>query len=235
MAELSNVKADEEFQTWELYPEYRNLFNKMELALMQGLRAGPAGTAPKDEGTYISRPIYNLYGMGIGAKKFDYTKDMYDNLLNNDVVPPGHFWCEWIDGDHLSVDYHRNPETQEFYVRSVWQGTHYSDDNLTRFQGWMRLENNSPIAIGDSGPWADPEVTAINLEIRNSYILEAHLRLGNDPWDDLPIGTVVIPVWHDMAVPEGAEFRGNLHEDMEKYSASGHLSDIRKGYIIERP
>jgi hypothetical protein len=38
-----------------------------------------------------------------------------------------------------------------------------------------------------------------------------------------------------MDVPEGAEFRGNLHSDMEYYSASGHLTDIRKGYVIERP
>lgn len=235
MKKISNVKADEDFQTWELFPKYRNLFNKMDIALTQGLHAGPAGVAPKKEGIYISRPIYNLYGMGIGAKKFKYTNDMYDSFINNGVVPPGHFWCEWIDGDHRSVDYHRNPETQEFYIRSVWRGLHYSDDNLTRFESWERLENDSPVGIGDSGPWADPEVTAINLEIRGNYVIESHLRLGNDPWDDLPIGTVVTPVWHDMDIPEGAEFRGNLHEDMESYSASGHLSDIRKGYIIERP
>jgi hypothetical protein len=84
-------------------------------------------------------------------------------------------------------------------------------------------------------PWNDPKVNAINLEMRGDKVIEAHLRLGNDPWDDLPVGTKVTPVWNDMDVPEGSEFRGNLHSDMEYYSASGHLTDIRRGYIIERP
>jgi hypothetical protein len=234
--ELSNVKADEDFQTWRMYPKYRNLFNKLEIALSQGLHAAPAAVNPLYEGYYISRPIYNFYGMGIGAKKFWYSEDMYNKMLNNDIVPPGHFWCEWIQGDHISVDFHRNPKSGIFYTRSTWQGKHYSSDNLTRFSSWTRLENKlHPYDIKLNLPWNDEKVTAINLEIKGSYIIEAHLRLGNDVWDDLPIGTEVIPIWQDMEPDDDSEFRGNLHSDMEKYSASGYLTDIRKGYIIKRP
>jgi len=219
-----------------MYPNYRNLFNKLELALSQGLNAAPAAVNPLHDGYYISRPIYNLYGMGLGAKKFWYSDEMYNDLLNNDVVPPGHFWCEWLDGNHLSIDFHRNPENGIFYTRSVWQGRHYSKDNLTKFETWTRLENKiHPYDIKINLPWNDEKVVAINLEMIGKYVIEAHLRLGNDPWDDLPVGTVVTPVWNNEPVPEEVEFRGNLHNDMEYYSASGHLADVRKGYIIQRP
>ena len=234
--DLSNVVAEEDFQTWRIFPKYRNLFNKMEIALAQGLDAGPAGVNPLHEGHYISRPTYNLYGMGIGAKKFWYSDDMYNELLNNGVVPPGHFWCEWINGKHVSVDFHRNPDNGIFYTRSTWEGKHYSKDNLTKFETWTRLENYlHPYDIKLKLPWNDKKVVAINLEIIGNYIIEVHLRLGNDPWDDLPVGTTVTPIWNDDEVPENAEFRGNLHSDMEYYSASGHLSDVRRGYVIERP
>ena len=237
MESLDNIKAEEDFQTWDLYPRHRNLFNKMEVALQQGLHAGPAAVAPQKEGTYISRPIYNIYGMGIDAKKFKYTNDMYENIINNDIVPPGHFWCEWVEGDLLSVDFHRNPTTGVFYTRSIWQGEHYSKENLTKFKQWTRLENTiHPYDIKLDLPFNDDEVTAINIEMIDKTVIEVHLRLGNDPWDDLPVGTIVTPKWGDMeGIPEGKEFRGNLHEDMKYYGASGHLSDIRLGYIIERP
>jgi hypothetical protein len=108
---MKPVLAEEDFQAWELYKntEHRWVFNKLEIALRQGLGAGPASTAPDRNGIYIYRPIYNLYGMGIGAKKFEYDKEtMYDSLINNDVVPPGYFWCEWLEGEHLSIDYHQD-------------------------------------------------------------------------------------------------------------------------------
>jgi hypothetical protein len=81
---MKPVLAEEDFQAWNLYrdTEHRWVFNKLEVALRQGLHAGPAATAPDRNGTYIYRPIYNLYGMGIGAKKFKYDKDsMYDSLI----------------------------------------------------------------------------------------------------------------------------------------------------------
>lgn len=237
MIGTENVLVDEDYQTWELYPQHRNLFNKLDLALEQKLSAGPAGVAPSYSGRYVSRPTYNIYGMGIGAKQFYYDNDsMRDALLNNDIVPPGHFWCEWLPGKHLSVDFHRHPDTGIFYNRSVWTGVHYGDDNLTKFSYWIREESNiHPYSINVALPWNDASVTAINLEMRGDKVIEAHLRLGNDPWDDLPVGTKVIPLWDDMELPSEAEFRSNLHSDMESYSASGHLANIRRGYIIERP
>lgn len=238
---MNNEQFDEDFQAWELFKdntEYRWLFNKMEVALRQGLQAGPAGTAPSYSGTYVSRPTYNLYGMGIGAEKFEYNESMYELMIKNGVVPPGHFWCQWLEGDHHSIDYEKVEESWK--VRSVWKGTHESKSNLTRFNNWTRVESwgmFDPYHLNSyciKLPFLrEPMITKFNLEMIGHKIIEIHLRWGNDPFDDLGIGTKVIPIWHDQEIPEG-EWRGNLHEDMEQYSASGHLSDVRKGYIIER-
>ena len=236
--DLSNIKAQEDFQTWDLYQnKYRHLFNKLEIALYQGLHAGPAGVPPQKDGDYIYRPVYNLYGMGIGATKFTYDSSMADDIISNAIIPPGYFWCEWVEGDQLSIDFHRNPKTGIFYTRSVWQGIHYGDDNLTKFKQWTRLPSSTrSYHINLRLPWNDPDVTAINLEMRGQYVIEAHLRLGGDPFDDLPVGTVVTPVWDDMEIPKDAEFRTNPDEEgTEDFSANGNLLNIRKGYIINRP
>jgi hypothetical protein len=229
---------DEDFQAWEVYkdnPELRWLFNKMEVAIRQGLHAGPAATAPSRSGTYLYRPIYNLYGMGIGATKFEYNESMYSLMINNGVVPPGYFWCEWIEGEHLSIDYEKIDD--EWHTRSVWVGGHGSKDNLTRFDSWQRLHEDyapkaeelklKPYFLGYKN------INKFNIEMIDDYIIEIHLRWGNDPFDDLPVGTEIIPVWNDEEAPEG-EWRGNLHADMEQYSANGNLSDVRRGYVIRR-
>lgn len=235
---LSNF-VEEDFQAWDLFfaSPYRWTFNKMEIALRQDLHCGPAATAPMFEGEYIHRPIYNLYGMGINAKKFYYDKSMYESMLNNDVVPPGSFWCQWVEGEHLSIDYQQYTDGT-WEVRSAWRGLHKSENNLTRFESWERIDNSLaptveqiPIALNFL---QDPYVAWFNVEMRGPYVIEIHLRLGNDPFDEYPVGTLIRPVWNDEIAPEG-EWKGNLHKDMEQYSASGHLSDVRRGYVVERP
>jgi hypothetical protein len=235
------AEIEEDFQAWEeyKYKDFRWAFNKMEIALRQDLHAGPAGTAPQKEGSYISRPIYNLYGMGIGAKRFEYSHSMSDDLINNAIVPPGHFWCEWIEGEQLSIDYERAEKSWE--VRSVWHGEHYSPEDLVKFKAWDRLDNryveHDKNVLLNSKTFDfvyDESIKKVNVEMRDDKIIEFHFRWGNDPFDDLPVGTLVIPVWNDEEAPEG-EWRGNLHEDLELYGASGNLTNIRRGYVIRRP
>ena len=238
---LKQLGLEEDFQAWNKYKnveEYRWLFNKMEIALRQELHAGPAAVPPEHPGIYIHRPYYNLYGMGIGATKFVYDPENdYEAFLNNAIVPPGHFWCEWIEGEHLSIDYQQWSD-EEWRVRSVLLGNHLNDDNLTRFDGWEKMPHDWALPFENTGlldiVGFDPYVPYCNIEMRGDYIIEVHLRLGNDPFDDLPVGAKIIPVWDNDKVPEG-EWRGNLHNDMELYSASGHLTNTRKGYVVQYP
>lgn len=246
---LVPMQFDEDHQTWEHYkahPEFRWLFNKLEVALRQGLHAGPAGTAPQKNGIYVSRPIYNTYGMGIGAKKFVYDESMKDDLINHAVIPPGHFWCEWLNGPQLSIDYQVREDFKTWEVRSIWEGEHYSDDNLTKFKHWTKLDPShapSPYLVPLDVPWFGTDATrkiremvsGFNIEMRSRRVVEVHLRHGNDTLDHLPVGTTVTPVWEDMEIPEGAEFESNLTEGMTDNGAHGHLSNIRRGFLVTRP
>lgn len=232
------VQHEEDFETWNFYklePNIRWVFNKLEVALLQNLHAGPAGTSPVIAGDYITRPIYNIFGMGISAKKFSFNTSMTDAMNNHDILEPGHFWCEWLDGPHYSIDYRRFDD-HKWRCTSHMVGEHYDDTNLTKFKQWTKLDPRDAPQYYDlplhPQHWS---IKGVNVEMRQGKILEIHLRLGNDPFDHLPIGTHIVPIWEDMEPLEGVEYMPNLYDDMELYTAYGKLSNIRSGYMVFRP
>ena len=233
---------DEDFQTWSAYhrdPDKRWVFNKLEVALRQNLHAGPAGTAPEVDGAYVVRPVYNVYGMGISARKVEYSIAQRDEYTNHSHVPPGHFWCQWLPGPQYTADYVR--EGGEWCLASVLSGYHQDEqESLTRFDYWLKHQPaslpdipNDPSELSLRLPLDD--IDKLNVEIRSGKVIEAHFRLGNDPFDDLPEGTTIYPLWDDDEVPPDSEFRANLFSDVERYSADGHLESVRVGYTIYRP
>lgn len=80
-----------------LNPHQRWLFNKLHVAELQGLRAGPFGVPPTVEPLF-AKPVYNLSGMSVGARKFD-TIEEFESTLR-----AGMMWCEFLEGPHYSVD-----------------------------------------------------------------------------------------------------------------------------------
>lgn len=240
MSIYRSIHIEEDFEAWALYgkTDFRWVFNKLEVALRQGLHAGPAGSVPERNGTYIHRPTYNLYGMGVGAEKFFYhSEEDLDGMVNYKIVPPGSFWCEWLSGEHLSIDY-RKTWFSRWEPTSVWKGIQDQTESLTRFESWERLHESAapraldlPLVID---AFYDHRVFGVNVEMIGDKVIEIHLRLGNDPFDDLPVGSKIIPVWNDEEPPEG-EWRGNLFEDMTKYAAGGHLQHVRRGFVIQYP
>lgn len=233
------VTVKEDYQAWELYgnTDHRWVFNKLEIALRGGLHAGPAAVPPAHDGLYISRPIYNLYGMGLGAEQFAYQTHQYIEVVEHKFVPPGHFWCEWIPGEHLSIDYQKY-DNDTWEAVAVWVGTHYSDTNLTKYKNWTRLSNRaapSPYDLPISLEWLfKPGVPFFNVEMREDHIIEIHLRPGHSEFMDLPVGTSLFPVWRDGGqLPKGEWIEDN-DPGMAKYEAHGHLKEIRDGFIVVR-
>jgi hypothetical protein len=243
------MQYDEDHETWEAFKDRENfrwLFNKLEVALRQGLHAGPSGTAPQHDGTYISRPVYNTYGMGVGAKQFSYNSSMREDMIDHAIVPPGHFWCEWLVGPQLSIDYHTRDDKRTWDVTSIWMGEHYDNTNLTKFEKWTKLDNTlapNPYLLPLRLPWFGVHATSedrqatpgFNVEIRSGKIIEVHLRYGNDTLDHHPVGTTVTPVWEDMEIPEGAIFEPNLTNSITANGAHGNLTNIRRGFIATHP
>lgn len=159
----------EDSDAWLKYPEHRQLFNKLELSLKLGYSAGPGGVPVPSSGYYCVRPIYNLLGMGVGAKRV-YLQEGSQNL-----VPPGYFWCEWFSGDQYSVSVSDGDQMAYRAERDI--------DNLSRFKRWTRIDR-----VFEIPTWL-PSVP-LNIEFIEDRIIEVHLRTSPDPdYDEL------IPVW----------------------------------------
>lgn len=175
--------ATSDSEAWDLYPQHRAWFNKLEVGLRLGHRCGPCGTAPAESGWYVIRPIYNLAGMGVGARK------EFVQAGDDRCVEPGFFWCEWFDGPQHSATYRWDVAAAQWVPMSTWEGIR-TDDVLSRFLMWRRSEERFVLpAMFDE--LADCDL--INVEFVGGRIIEVHLRPSPDPEE----GVEVIPVWAD--------------------------------------
>tara|TARA_B100000424_G_scaffold271037_1_gene272209 strand:- start:521 stop:1192 length:672 start_codon:yes stop_codon:yes gene_type:complete len=220
--------VEEDFQAWQIYPEHRWVFNKLELALRLGYDAGPACVPITRSGKYVVRPIYNLYGMGIGAKVIHINIMQSKSMENHALIPPGYFWCEFFDGDQYSVDYKRTrqPKGSRWAWEEVDTARGERDiDNLTRFKLWEKCENRRiflPNFLNNIDGVPD-----LNVEWIGDKVVEVHLRTGNDVFWGKDEGAKVIPIWEgDNIEPDILNIAQN------KIDASGYLKDVRTGYKL---
>ena len=210
----------EDCDVYVKYPKHRKWFNKLWLSEMLGYKCGPGGTDIPEDGVYVVRPIYNLGGMGAGAKVVDLKKDDYRS------VPPGYFWCEYFEGPHLSGDYrYVTGQIPYWEPLSCWEGINYPI-NLSKFVEWKR-HPQAPKVPKSFNELSD--VAVINVEFIGDKPIEVHLRRTVDPdYDHL------IPVWKS-SYPEFIE-----HYEMAGYEyikswddANGQLDDPRLGFMVK--
>lgn len=221
MVKLSDCKYDSD--VWHKYPQHRWVFNKLELSLLLGYNAGPGGTAVPHSDEYIVRPIYNLSGMGAGAKR------MYISVGDTQVVPPGYFWCEIFSGPHITVDYEWN-HTHPYIPQPVFAAQGYrTSTEFYRFNAWQRIEPKKWILPKFVEKFID--VKRFNIEYIGDRIIEIHLRPGVDFPNN---STQVIPVWEDSAEEQHQFMKGRTDwQWQEAYDdADGHLSVARKGFYF---
>lgn len=174
------------------------VFDKFIVARMSGHRCGSRGMPVPKTGWYCVRPVTNLEGMGHMARR---------EWLEAGVAPmhlhPGEFWCEWFEGEHLSVDY--RAKRPILAVRATRGASLHGE--MWRFERWDR--------VGTAVPW--PRVLnrlagmydTVNCEFIGGRLVEAHLRpnsdfaYGNDymipVWRD---GPKVEPQWHEKFIPD---------------------------------
>jgi len=181
----------EDWDLWDRYPQHRWIFNKLQLSLDLGHKAGPCPVIPSDAGYYCIRPIYNLYGMGLHA-----TKHWLGKTGNTEVMAqqhPGSFWCEWFEGPLYSIDYKWDNGWKPIHAT---QGYNESED-LTHFSKWERID--PPTIELPSMLDKLKDTKYLNIEFKDSKIIELHLRLGNlaGDWYGLDNAKTIIPVWND--------------------------------------
>jgi hypothetical protein len=139
---------------------------------------------------YMVRPISNLEGMGVGARKVwieDSTLDLH----------PGEFWCEFFTGDHISVDYHL------YEPVLIVKGIPHPNAPHSKFIKWEKVDTPIP-QPGFLGK-IPLFYKTINCEFIGGKLVEIHLR-GNP--DFIYGNNVAIPVWEDEKInpPQSMRF-----------------------------
>lgn len=161
---------------WRWNPRHRGVYNKLELALGQGIRAAPHGVVP-DAFPVFSKPIMNLHGMGAGSRVLADEAD-YDRNYQ-----PGHMWMELLEGDHVSSDAAVVEGTPRWFrhATGLAAGEGMFDYWTVHAGSFVALEAYLASWIGAN---LSGYTGMVNFETIGGRIIEAHLRL-TDQWPDL--------------------------------------------------
>jgi len=163
-------------EAWAWNPRHRWVFDKLQVALSQGLEAAPHGLAP-ERFPVFSKPVFNFGGMGAGSRVLASRAD-YDRHMT-----PGHMWMPLLDGRHVSTDLavvdgrarwsrHATGLPTDGGMFDYWTVHAASDVELeARIAAWVEAH-----LAGYTG--------MLNIETIGGTIIEAHLRFA-DQWPDL--------------------------------------------------
>lgn len=202
------------------YPHHRKWFNKLYLAEVMKYKCGPSGIPPQEDGTYIIRPIYNILGMGLGAR-LEFIK-----AGDNTKVEPGYFWCEYISGKHYSATYEFIHDSKGTWVPlHCWEGVNFPI-NLSKFMEWKR-SSFIPEVPRHFNVLSD--VRIINIEFKGNSPIEVHLRESPDPQYDH-----MIPTWKNDSSHIQNHYELSGYTWIESYDdAEGYLENPRTGFWVK--
>lgn len=164
------------------------VYDKLILSRKLGYACGPVGIDVPVPAWYIVRPCVNIMGLGLGAKKMHLTKYTID-------LDPGHFWCEWFDGRHLSVDY-------EYGKQVLCVEGFKSEDTFTKWDKWIATDDQIPFPKVLEQFVNKPNV---NCEFIGGILMEVHFRSNPDFEQDIK---EFIPVWQGQTTepPNGYRY-----------------------------
>ena len=166
----------EDSDAWQWFPAQRWIYNKLAVALSQGLAAGPHGTPPPGFPVF-SKPIINLKGMGVGSRVLSSHAD-YDAHY-----APGHFWMTLLEGRHVSSDVAVVGGEPRW-----WRHVTGKPGGEGTFDYWIIHAEPDETIEAPCRAWIEKNLPGftgmLNLETIGGTIIEAHLRFA-DQWPDL--------------------------------------------------
>jgi len=163
--------------------------DKLILSRKLNYISGPVGLDVPTPGWYCVRPCVNMLGLGLGTQKSWIEKETMH-------LPIGHFWCEWFEGRHLSIDY--NYGVQHLCVEGL-----KSSDTFTQWDKWIKTDDVIPLPEAlqtfSHHEW-------LNIEFIGNKVVEIHLR-HNEDFDG--VEREFIPVWEGQSTtpPDGYTYR----------------------------
>jgi hypothetical protein len=162
--------------SWRWYPQHRWVYDKIAVALSQGLDAAPHGVVPPRFPVF-SKPITNLKGMGAGSRVIasaaDYAK----------AATPGHMWMTMLEGAHVSSDIVLIDGMPRW-----WRHVTGEPGDQGTFDTWTVHAGDNPALEAYCGAWTRQHLRGytgvINVESIGGRMIEVHLRMS-DQWPDL--------------------------------------------------
>jgi hypothetical protein len=197
----------EDSDAWRWYPAHRWVYDKLAVALSQGLAAGPHGTTPPAFPVF-SKPIVNLRGMSVGSRVLKSQAD-YDAHY-----APGHFWMTLLQGRHVSSDVAVVEGAPRW-----WRHVTGKPAGEGTFDYWIVHAEPDAAIETRCGAWIEKYLAGytgmLNVETIGETIIEAHLRFA-DQWPDL-----YGPGWVEAVVELYERGQWNFADDdrTEGYSA----------------
>ena len=166
----------EDSDAWEWNPKHRWVYDKLAVAMSQGLEAGPHGVKPPSYPVF-SKPIYNLKGMGVGSRVLASDADYLD------AYQPGHFWSTLLTGTHVSSDVVLVDGMPRW-----WRHAQGIASGAGTFDYWEVRPEADETVEGWCDSWCRCHLAGYtgvaNLETIGGRIIEVHLRFA-DQWPDL--------------------------------------------------
>jgi hypothetical protein len=168
--------STEDADSWTWYPRHRWVYDKVAVALSQGLAAAPHGVEPKKYPVF-SKPITNLKGMGVGSRVL---RDAADYTTH---YAPGHMWMTLLDGRHVSSD------VAVLDGKPVWWRHATGAPGAEGTFDYWTVHADADAAIeAHCGAWIAQHLAdysgMLNLETIGGRAIEVHLRFA-DQWPDL--------------------------------------------------
>ena len=166
----------EDSDAWLWFPDHRWVYDKVAIALSQGLDAGPHGVPPPRFPVF-SKPITNLKGMGIASRVLR-SQAEYEASLT-----PGHMWMTLLDGRHVSSDVAIVEGEPRW-----WRHVTGEPGREGTFDHWTVHAAHDRAIEDYCGTWIRRHLKGytgiLNAETIGGRIIEVHLRMS-DQWPDL--------------------------------------------------
>ena len=169
-----NLFAINDIDAWLRYSEFNIIYNKLQLAELQGLNSAPIPVKPNIYPIVI-KPIINLYGMSRGFQKVNNYNE-YKKIIDNNNLS-GYFWETYLEGKQINVDIIiKNGKIIKYF------GVESEPDINGTFKYHRFIKNYilSPDIINLLEQVLDEYTGFLNIEIIDGFIIEAHLRLNGD-------------------------------------------------------
>lgn len=170
-----NIAIDD-IDCWEWFPDYRYIYDKLNVARSQGVACGTSSQLPETFPVF-AKPRVNLHGMGLGSRVI-HNREEFSTHMSSDMM-----WMELFSGDHVSTDC----AVVKGEVKWLRHATGFPWTSAM-FRHWI-IHATQNIELNDFlVDWVARELPhytgMINIETIGGKIIEAQIRFA-DQWCDL--------------------------------------------------